>query len=152
MKKLLAFAMCLALMLTSFVFVHADADATLTIGTVNGPFKAGDEIAIPVNITEWANAYGTIELIFEYDATLLKLDALEASEDDFGGAMSASNVETNQFSLVCNPSSERQANKVLGGEICVMYFIAVTDINVSTSVGIVGLGVVDALSVHLLFT
>lgn len=132
MKKTLAFAMCLALVLTSFVFVSAEADATLTVGTIDGPFAAGDEVAIPVTITEWANAYATIELEILYDDILFELDAVEPSESDFGGAMAASNG--NLFSLVCNPSSDRQANKVLGGEVCVIYFYATTDITRSTTV------------------
>ncbi|MBR2152801.1 MAG: hypothetical protein IJ944_05930 [Clostridia bacterium] len=130
MKKILAFAMCLALMMTSFVFVSAEASATLTVGTVEGPFSAGDEVAIPVSITEWANAYATIELEILYDDTLLMLDIAEQSE--FSGAMAASNA--NKFSLVCNPASERQANKLLGGEICVIYFYAITDIIRPTTV------------------
>ena len=132
MKKLLAIAMCLALMVTSMVTVSADVDATITIATVDGPFAAGDEVAIPVTITEWANAYATIEFTLEYDDTLLELDAIEPSETDFGGAMSASNG--NKFGLVCNPSSDRQAKKLLGGEVCVIYFYAATDINESTVV------------------
>ncbi|MBR4282581.1 MAG: hypothetical protein IKT35_02595, partial [Clostridia bacterium] len=136
MKKLLAFVLCLALMMTSLVFVSADADATLTVATVEGPFFAGEEVTIPVTITEWANAYATIELTFDYDETLLELDAIEASEDDFSGSMSASNTETNQFSLICNPSSDKSAKKLLGGEICVAYFVAAADITESIAINV----------------
>ncbi|MBR4282956.1 MAG: hypothetical protein IKT35_04500, partial [Clostridia bacterium] len=103
----------------------ASADATVTVGTVKGPFAAGDEVAIPVNITEWANAYATIELTFSYDEALLTLDAVEASETGFSGAMAATSGK--KFSLICNPSSDRQAEKLLGGEICVAYFYAAVD-------------------------
>ena len=130
MKKFLALAMCLAVMMTSFVFVSAEADATITVELVDGPFAAGDEVAIPVTITEWANAYATIELEFQYDDALLELDVIEQSE--FSGAMGASNG--GKFSLICNPSSDRQASKLLGGEICVAYFYATTDITNSTTV------------------
>ncbi|MBR2152798.1 MAG: hypothetical protein IJ944_05915 [Clostridia bacterium] len=132
MKKLLAIAMCLALMVTSFVTASADVDATITIATVEGPIAAGEEVALSVNITEWANAYATIEFTLEYDEALLELDAVEASEDDFGGAMAAYN--DGKFALVCNPTSDRQAKKLLGGEVCVIYFYAATDINESTVV------------------
>ncbi|MBR2152799.1 MAG: hypothetical protein IJ944_05920 [Clostridia bacterium] len=132
MKKILALAMCLALMMTSFVFVSAEADATITVGTVEGPFAEGEEVAIPVDITEWANAYAVIELEFEYDAKFLELDAIEKSDSDFGGAMAASNE--NKFSLICNPSSQKQANKVLGGEVCIVYFYAAADIEYSIPV------------------
>ncbi len=132
MKKLLAIAMCLALMVTSFVTASADVDATITIATVEGPIAAGEEVALSVNITEWANAYATIEFTLEYDEALLELDAVEASEDDFGGAMVAYN--DGKFALICNPTTDRQANKLLGGEVCVIYFYAATDINESTVV------------------
>ena len=134
MKKIIAIAMCLTLMVVSFVITFADADATITIATIDGPIAAGEEIAIPVTITEWANAYATIEFEFDYDAALLKIDSIEASETDFSGSMSASNVDTNMLSLICNPSSERQANKVLGGEVCILYFTALADIDASTAI------------------
>ena len=132
MKKSLAIIMCLALMLTSMVFVSAEADAIITIGTVEGPIKAGEEVAVPITITEWANAYGTIEFELSFDKTLLKIDGIEASETDFSGAMGAG--DDKRFALICNPSSKKQAAKVSGGEVAVAYFIAVTDIDVDTTI------------------
>ena len=103
----------------------ASADATITVATVKGPFAAGDEVAIPVTITEWANAYATIELEFAYDSSLLTLDAVEPSDSGFSGAMAATSGK--KFSLICNPSTPKQADKLKGGEICVAYFYAAVD-------------------------
>ncbi|MBR2152800.1 MAG: hypothetical protein IJ944_05925 [Clostridia bacterium] len=107
------------------ILTTASADTTITVATIEGPFAVGDEVAIPVTITEWANAYATIELTFSYDETLLELDAIEKSETDFSGAMAATSGK--KFSLICNPSSDRQANKLLGGEICVAYFYSLVN-------------------------
>ncbi|MBR4282107.1 MAG: hypothetical protein IKT35_00165 [Clostridia bacterium] len=107
------------------ILTTASADATITVATVEGSFEAGQEIAIPVNISEWPNAYATIELVFSYDESLLELDAIEPSDSDFSGAMSASNGK--KFSIIGNPSSDRQAAKLLGGEICVAYFYSAVD-------------------------
>ena len=132
MKRILALAMCLALMLTSVVIVSADVDATLTVDIIEGPISAGEDVEVCISITDWANAYAVIELVLEYDETLLELDVIEQSE--FSGAMAATNA--NKFSLLCNPSSDRQAKKLLGGEICVAYFIAAEDITESTLVSV----------------
>ncbi|MBR4282239.1 MAG: hypothetical protein IKT35_00830, partial [Clostridia bacterium] len=104
----------------------------MTVGTINGVISAGEEIAIPVNISKWANAYAILELKFDYDETLLKLNSINQSE--FNGFSSASNIDTGMFSLVCNPSNEEKANKLLGGEVCVAYFTATKDITVSTPI------------------
>ncbi|MBR2152948.1 MAG: InlB B-repeat-containing protein [Clostridia bacterium] len=102
------------------------ADVIATVATVNGPFKAGDEIAIPVTISEWANAYATIKLEVFYDTNVLSVDAIEASETDFGGALGSGGNK--KFALIMAPSNERQAEKLKSGEVCVIYFVALTDI------------------------
>ncbi|MBR4282973.1 MAG: hypothetical protein IKT35_04585, partial [Clostridia bacterium] len=106
------------------------ADAIATVATVNGPFKAGDEIAIPITISEWANAYATIKLEVFYDDALLSVDAIEASETDFEGALGSGGLK--KFALIMAPSSERQAEKLKSGEICVVYFVALADIEETT--------------------
>ncbi len=134
MKRLLAIAMCLALVLTSFVFASADTvDATITVVSVDGPVAEGDEVAIAIEISEWSNAYATIALELVYDESLLELDAIE--QTGFSGALSSGNE--NKFSLIAAPSSDRAAKKVAGGEICVAYFYAATDINTSTPVDLI---------------
>jgi len=135
MKKTLAIVMALALMLTCFVNVSATADVTATVETVDGPFSAGDEIALAITITEWANAYATINITMpEYDESLLEFDGFDSGAD-FSGALSSSG--SLGFALVASPSSNREANKLKSGEVCVLYFIAKTDINVSTPVSVV---------------
>jgi len=135
MKKALAIVMSLALLLTGMVFVSADADVTATVETVDGPFSAGDEIALAITITEWANAYATINISMpDYDESLLEFDGFDSGAD-FSGALSSSG--SLGFALVASPSSNREANKLKSGEVCVMYFIAKTDINVSTPVSVV---------------
>ncbi len=114
--------------------VPTEYDATITVGTVNGSISVGDEIAIPVYISNWANAYGSIEFTLDYDKTLLRIDSIEPSETDFIGAMSASNG--NKFALIATPASDRQAENLSGGEVCVVYFIALADIDESTVIGI----------------
>jgi len=135
MKKVLAIVMALALLSTCMVFVSADADVTATVATLDGPFSAGDEIAIPVTITEWTNAYATISVSMpEYDETLLTFDGFDGGSD-FSGALNSSGG--NGFGLIASPSSDREANKLKSGEVCVMYFYAATDIEVSTTVSVV---------------
>ncbi len=107
-------------------------DTTITIATVNGPFAEGDEVAVPVTIGDWANAYATIAIELDYDETLLELDAIEPSDTDFGGALSSSNG--NKFSLIAAPANDRAAQKVDGGEFCIAYFYALTDINEATTI------------------
>ncbi|MBR4282691.1 MAG: hypothetical protein IKT35_03145, partial [Clostridia bacterium] len=134
MKKILAVILCLMLVATSSVIAFAEpaVDATITVATVEGPFAAGDEVAIPITVTEWANAYGGFKLEVLYDDTVLKFDYMEKSSTDFGGSLCTTNG--NKLSLVASPSSDRQAEKVDGGEICVVYFVAAKDITESTVV------------------
>jgi|GEM_PF-3175882 len=114
---------------------NVKSDATATVALVQGPFAEGDEIIIPVTITEWANAYATIDVtIPEYDETLLTFDGYEGSSTDFAGAMTSSG--TKGFGLVAAPSNSREADKVMGGEVCIMYFYAATDINEDTVVSV----------------
>ena len=85
--------------------------------------RAGDEIGIPITISEWENAYAAIKIDVIYDETILELDSLEASSTDFGGATTASNG--NEIGFLAAPSSDKQAAKVDGGEICVANFFFV---------------------------
>lgn len=111
-------------------------DVTATVATVEGIFSAGDEIAIPITIGEWANAYATIDITMPvYDETYLTFDGFELSADNFGGALNASGPAG--FALIASPSSEREALKVDGGEVCVMYFVAKTDIVEDLTVSVV---------------
>ncbi|MBR2151820.1 MAG: hypothetical protein IJ944_00855 [Clostridia bacterium] len=134
MKKLLALLLCVLLIATSSVvaFAETTVDATITVATVNGPFAEGDEIAIPITITEWANAYGGFNLEVLCESKALEFDRLENSTVDFSGALST--IYENKLSLIASPSSDRQAQKVDGGEICVAYYIAAEDITESVEV------------------
>jgi len=136
MKNILAIVMALALVLTSFVFVSAETDATVTVDTVEGPLSAGEEIALSVTITDWSNAYATILVnIPEYDVNLLTFDGFEASETDFSGALIASGK--GGFGLVASPTTDATAREFRGGEICVMHFTVVAEITASTNVSVV---------------
>ena len=127
MKKLLALLLCVLLIATSSVvaFAETTVDATITVATVNGPFAEGDEIAIPITITEWANAYGGFNLEVLCESKALEFDRLENSTVDFSGALST--IYENKLSLIASPSSDRQAQKVDGGEICVAYFYSLVN-------------------------
>ncbi len=102
------------------------ADATATVETVKGPFKAGDVIAIPVTITDWENAYASIALEVFFDETLLSLEVIEVSETDFSGALSSGGAK--KFALIMAPSTATAAAKLVGGEVCVFQFVALADI------------------------
>jgi len=111
-------------------------DVTATVATIKSTFKAGDEIAIPVTITEWSNAYAYITVSLPtYDETLLKFDGFETSSTDFSGALG--DYGTNGFALIASPSSDRAAEKLKGGEVCIIYFIALADITESTEISVV---------------
>ncbi|MBR4282387.1 MAG: hypothetical protein IKT35_01590, partial [Clostridia bacterium] len=112
--------------------VPEDYEAVITIDTIKGAFVAGDEIAIPVTISDWANAYGCIEFELNYDKNVLQLDAIEASEICFSGAMTA--VNENRFGLIAVPTSNNQASNLMGGQVCVAYFTALTDIVEDTTI------------------
>ncbi len=135
MKRIIAIALCLMIMVTSFATINASADtadATITVGTVAGPIAAGDEVAIPITISDWSNAYATIKFDVQYDANVLELDTIEPSDVDFSGGLASTN--NNKYGLIASPSSDRQAQKLDGGEICVVYFYAINDITEATTV------------------
>ena len=103
------------------------AEATATVATVEKALKAGNEISVPVTVTNWDNAYAYITVsVPEFDASLLKFNGFEESQTDFAGAM----VEygANGFVLIASPSSVASAAKVKGGEVCVLKFTALVDI------------------------
>ncbi|MBR2152947.1 MAG: hypothetical protein IJ944_06690 [Clostridia bacterium] len=111
----------------------SEAEAIATIATIQNSFKAGDEILVPITITDWDNAYAYITVsIPEFDKSLLKFEGFEESEIGFAGAM----VEygSNGFVLIASPSSNVSAEKVKGGEVCILKFVALKDIENSTTI------------------
>jgi len=110
-------------------------EVTATVATIESSIKAGDEIIIPVTITEYANAYAYITVsVPEYDANLLEFNGFEASETDFTEALTDSG--SNGFALIAVPSNDTSAAKLTGGEVCVMKFTALEDINQDVAVSV----------------
>ncbi len=133
MKKLISVVICLTLMASFFIAVYAQTiDAIVTISTVEGQIKAGNEVVIPISISKWENAYAVIELELEFNESVLKLEDIEPSKTDFVGALTS--VNGKRYSVLCNPTSENQGTNFSGGEVCLVKFKANKDINVSTNV------------------
>ena len=106
--------------------------STITIGSIEGPIAANEEIVLPVTISEWSNAYKKIEIVVDYDSSLLELDAIMISKNNFNGA--SFDYRKNKFTIEASPLSENQAQKVDGGEFCTIHFFANTYFEDATNV------------------
>ncbi|MBR4283030.1 MAG: InlB B-repeat-containing protein, partial [Clostridia bacterium] len=110
-------------------------EATVTVATIKGSFKAGDKIAIPVTITEWANSYAYITVsVPEYNTSLLRFDGFEESDTGFQGAMV--DYGNNGFVLIAAPSTSSAASKLRGGEVCILNFTALAELRAPVAVSV----------------
>ncbi|MBR4283028.1 MAG: hypothetical protein IKT35_04865 [Clostridia bacterium] len=111
-------------------------ESTATVSTVESSFKKGEIITVPVTISQYDNAFAYITVSApEYDTSLLRFEGFEASGTDFQGALTDSGDD--EFVLIATPTDETSASKLVGGEVCVMKFVALENTNKDTTVSVV---------------
>lgn len=131
MKK---FAIIFAVVLSCFcVGVSASVNSTAEISKVTSSVRSGDLLRFSVVVSHYENGYATLLVDnLSYDRSRLEFMGFEPSQKDFLGSLSSST--SSEFALLASPTGDASANRVNGGECCVLVFKAKTDISDNSKV------------------